>query len=104
MPFPLVHDGVMFLQTFPDAVLAIDATNGQVLWRFEYEFEGSSSQKMGLAIAGKRRVLRETVQARAVRKVTGHISAPCSELPQYDGLEQDRAVVDALSEALLSYA
>ncbi len=59
------------------------------------------SEIMGLAIAGKRRVLRETVQARAIRKVCGHIDAPCSELPHYESLEKDRAAVDALSEALL---
>ena len=46
--------------------------------------------------------LRETVQARAVRKVCGHIDAPCSELPHYEGLENDRAVMEALSEALLN--
>lgn len=33
MPMPLVYQGVMFLHTFPDTVLALDATNGAVLWR-----------------------------------------------------------------------
>ncbi len=61
------------------------------------------SEIAGLALAGKRRVLRETVQARAVRKVRGHIDAPCSELPHYEHLENDRAAVDALSEALLCH-
>jgi anion-transporting ArsA/GET3 family ATPase len=55
----------------------------------------------GLALAGKRRVLRETVQARAVGRVRSHIDAPCSELPHYEGLEHGRAAIDALSEALL---
>jgi Mrp family chromosome partitioning ATPase len=55
----------------------------------------------GLAVAGKRRALRETVQARAVRRVRGHIDAPCSELPSYNGLEKDTAAIEALSEALL---
>ena len=59
------------------------------------------SEIRGLALAGKRRVLRETVQARAVRKVCGQIAASCSELPNYDGLENDPAVMDTLSEALL---
>ena len=36
MPTPLVHDGVMFLQTIPDTVLALDASNGEVLWRYQY--------------------------------------------------------------------
>ena len=49
----------------------------------------------------KRRVLRETVQARAVRQVCTHIDAPCCELPYYNGLEKDTAAIEALSEALL---
>jgi anion-transporting ArsA/GET3 family ATPase len=57
----------------------------------------------GLAIAGRRRVLRESVQAKAIRRVCSHIDAPVSELPHYEGLENDRAAVDALSEALLQY-
>jgi alcohol dehydrogenase (cytochrome c) len=54
MPTPIVHDGVMFLQTSPDMVLALDAANGTVLWRRSYKPAGPSSQKMGLAIAGGR--------------------------------------------------
>ena len=59
------------------------------------------SEIRGLALAGKRRALRETVQARAVSRVRGHIDAPCSELPYYSGLESDVAAIEALSEALL---
>ncbi|RLB42671.1 MAG: anion-transporting ATPase [Deltaproteobacteria bacterium] len=59
------------------------------------------SEIRGLALAGKRRALRETVQARAVRRVCSHIDAPCSELPYYSGLESDTAAIEALSEALL---
>jgi anion-transporting ArsA/GET3 family ATPase len=55
----------------------------------------------GLAVAGKRRALREMVQARAVQRVCGHVSAPCTELPYYSGLEKDTAAIEALSEALL---
>ena len=55
----------------------------------------------GLAVAGKRRALRETVQARAVQRVRSHVNAPCSELPYYNGLENDTAAIEALSEALL---
>jgi alcohol dehydrogenase (cytochrome c) len=54
MPTPLVHQGVMFIHTFPDTVLALDATNGQVLWRFQYQPESASSQKMGLALSGNK--------------------------------------------------
>ncbi|HVY90680.1 MAG TPA: PQQ-binding-like beta-propeller repeat protein [Hyphomonadaceae bacterium] len=54
MPVPMVHDGVMFLNTNPDTVLALDATNGQLLWKFVYDLGGRvASQKMGLALAGE---------------------------------------------------
>jgi len=62
---------------------------------------GDDSEIRGLAVAGKRRVLRETVQSRAVRRVCTHIDAPCSELPYYSSLENDTAAIEALSEALL---
>ncbi|MDX1382106.1 MAG: PQQ-binding-like beta-propeller repeat protein [Thermoanaerobaculia bacterium] len=52
MPMPIVHAGVMFLHTFPDTVVALDATSGHVLWRYAHESSDPSSQKMGLALAG----------------------------------------------------
>ncbi len=53
MPTPLVHDGVMFLQTIPDTVLALDAATGSILWRHAYEpVDVSSTMKMGLALSG----------------------------------------------------
>ena len=54
MPTPLVHDGVMFLQTIPDTVLALDGSNGDILWRYQYEPTTQSSSKMGLALRGDR--------------------------------------------------
>ena len=59
------------------------------------------SEIRGLAVAGKRRALRETIQARAIQRVRSHIDAPCAELPYYNGLESDTSVIEALSEALL---
>ena len=54
MPVPIIHDGVMFLNTHPDTVLALDATNGQLLWKFAYDLgPRAASQKMGLALAGE---------------------------------------------------
>ncbi|HIA47701.1 MAG TPA: hypothetical protein EYN96_06960 [Candidatus Hydrogenedentes bacterium] len=50
MPMPLVYRGVMFLHTFPDTVIAMDATNGEVLWRYAREGMRESSKKMGLAL------------------------------------------------------
>jgi alcohol dehydrogenase (cytochrome c) len=54
MPMPLVYRGVMFLHTFPDTVLALDATNGDVLWRYAREGVSGSSKKMGLALHNDR--------------------------------------------------
>lgn len=55
MPMPIVHDGVMFLHTSPDTVLALDAATGSELWRYAYvPADVSSSMKMGLALAGDR--------------------------------------------------
>ena len=54
MPHLLVHEGVMFLHTHPDTVLAMDATNGNVLWRYQYKNQGGSSQKMGVSLHGNK--------------------------------------------------
>lgn len=51
MPMPIVRQGVMFLHTFPDTVLALDATNGAILWRYQHQVQRLSSQKMGLGLA-----------------------------------------------------
>ena len=51
-PGPLVHDGIMYLFTFPDTVLAIDAADGVLLWRYEHESEVQPSQKKGVALHG----------------------------------------------------
>lgn len=32
---PIVHDGVLFVQNYGDAVDALDATNGNLLWRYQ---------------------------------------------------------------------
>ncbi|MBT4160208.1 MAG: PQQ-binding-like beta-propeller repeat protein [Gammaproteobacteria bacterium] len=52
MPSPLVHQGVMFFHTFPDTVLALDASNGNVLWRYQHDHELRFSKKNGIALAG----------------------------------------------------
>jgi alcohol dehydrogenase (cytochrome c) len=55
MPMPLVHDGVMFLHTAPDTVLALDAATGTELWRHAHAPVGvGSSMKMGVALSGGR--------------------------------------------------
>jgi len=63
MPTPLVQDGVMFLHTSPDTVLALDAATGGELWRFTREpADVAATMKMGLAL-GK-----------------GHVFVPTSDL------------------------
>ncbi|HIG40862.1 MAG: PQQ-binding-like beta-propeller repeat protein [bacterium] len=54
MPMPLVNGGVMFLHTFPDTIIAMDATNGAVLWRYAREGLSHSNKKMGLALHNDR--------------------------------------------------
>jgi alcohol dehydrogenase (cytochrome c) len=51
-PSLLVHQGVMYLLSYPDTVLAMDATNGDVLWRYQSKGDFRSTQKMGLALHG----------------------------------------------------
>lgn len=53
-PTPLVHDGVMFFYTFPDTVLALDATSGAPLWRYSHESVIPSTRKMGIALHGNK--------------------------------------------------
>ena len=50
MPMPLVHQGVMYLHTYPDTVLAMDASNGDVLWRYARPGLRFSNKKMGVAL------------------------------------------------------
>ena len=57
MATPLVHDGVMFLQTIPDTVIALDGANGAILWSYQYQPTVPSSRKMGLALHGNRVVV-----------------------------------------------
>jgi len=54
MPTPVVHDGIVFLQTIPDTVLALDGSTGDVLWRHRHTPAGQASRKMGLSLTGHR--------------------------------------------------
>ena len=50
MATPLVHDGVMYLLSTSDTMLAMDATSGELLWRHKHEGAGIGSAKIGLAL------------------------------------------------------
>lgn len=53
MSTPLVHDGVMFLLSTSDTVLALDATTGEQLWRYRHENDAPPATKIGLALHGE---------------------------------------------------
>jgi alcohol dehydrogenase (cytochrome c) len=74
MPMPIVYQGIMFLQAFPDTVVALDASNGQVLWRYRHRPQGPASQKMGLALHGdKVLVPTSDLHVLALRAKTGEL-------------------------------
>ncbi|MGI9251676.1 MAG: pyrroloquinoline quinone-dependent dehydrogenase [Pseudohongiellaceae bacterium] len=50
MATPLVHNGIMYLLSIPDIVLALDASNGEELWRYQHELSTPPSAKMGMAL------------------------------------------------------
>ena len=50
MPTPLVHDGIMFLYSAGDVVLALDATDGNLLWRYSHSGGDVTSHKFGIAL------------------------------------------------------
>ena len=51
---PLVHQGVMYLHVFPDSVLAIDAAEGSILWKYRHIPDAPSSGKMGISVQGNK--------------------------------------------------
>ncbi len=56
-PAPLIHNGVMYFFTYPDTAMAIDASNGTVLWRYQHKSEARPSHKMGLALHGDKVII-----------------------------------------------
>lgn len=50
MPTPLVHDGIMFLYSAGDVVLALNATSGELLWRYRHAGNAVTSHKFGIAL------------------------------------------------------
>ena len=50
MPTPLIHDGIMFLYSAGDVVLALDAANGELLWRYSHDGSAATSHKFGIAL------------------------------------------------------
>ena len=53
-PSPLVYHGIMYLYAAPETLLAMDASNGDILWRYQYKSEGRQNNHMGVALYGDR--------------------------------------------------
>jgi alcohol dehydrogenase (cytochrome c) len=51
-PAPLVHRGVMFVYAVPDTLVALDASNGDVLWRYAHGSDARVNNHMGVALHG----------------------------------------------------
>ncbi|MEX2332797.1 MAG: PQQ-binding-like beta-propeller repeat protein, partial [Pseudohongiella sp.] len=58
-PTPLVHDGVMFLLNANNMLLAMDASNGDLLWSYHHKLpEGATpSSKFGIALHGNKVIM-----------------------------------------------
>lgn len=52
MTTPLVHDGVMFIADTQNLILALDATNGEELWRYQHDMDNNDARRIGMAIHG----------------------------------------------------
>jgi alcohol dehydrogenase (cytochrome c) len=47
---PLVHDGVIFVQSYGDNVMALDAATGDELWHYTRDLEGNAGPKKNMAL------------------------------------------------------
>ena len=74
MATPLVHDGVMFLASTQDTVLALDATSGEVLWTYEHRPTAFPSSKIGIALHGDKVIVStQNMHAVALEARTGEM-------------------------------
>ena len=74
MATPLVHDGVMFLASTQDTVLALDAISGKQLWKYEHRPTGFVSPKIGLALHGNKVIVpTQNMQLVALEASTGKV-------------------------------
>ena len=53
-PTPLVHDGVLYLLSTQDTLLALSAVSGEELWRYRHESAAAPSSKIGIALYGNK--------------------------------------------------
>src|SRR5262249_8779584 len=72
---PLLHDGVMFVHSFGDYLLALDAATGDWLWSYQSELRTRPSTRKNIAIFSDK-VYLTTADARvvAVEMRTGKVA------------------------------
>lgn len=87
MTTPLVHSGVMFIADNNNVLLALDARNGEELWRYQHESENLDGRRIGIALyADKVIVPHNDLDVVALNVHTGEveweqaISVPSTEL------------------------
>ena len=74
MATPLVHDGVMFLASAQDTVLALDATTGKQLWKYEHRPTSFPSPRIGIALHGDKVIVpTQNMQVVALEAATGDV-------------------------------
>ena len=74
MATPLVHDGVMFLASAKDTVLAFDAASGEQLWSYEHRPTGFPSPKIGIALHGEKVIVpTQNMRVVALEASTGRV-------------------------------
>ena len=74
MATPLVHDGVMFLASSNDTVLAFDATSGEQLWAYEHRPTSFPSPKIGIALHGDKVIVpTQDMRVVALETSTGRV-------------------------------
>lgn len=52
MTTPLVHDGVMFIADTENRLLALDATSGEELWRYQHDMDNTDARRVSMALHG----------------------------------------------------
>ena len=80
MATPLVHNGVMFLASAQDSVLALDATTGEQLWEYKHRPTGFPSPRIGIALHGTKLLFQLKI-CKLLRSRSFEIETPQHEEP-----------------------
>ncbi|NKB33339.1 MAG: PQQ-binding-like beta-propeller repeat protein [Pseudomonadales bacterium] len=52
MTTTLIHDGVMFIADTENRLLALDATSGEELWRYQHDLDNTDARRVSMALHG----------------------------------------------------